>query len=128
VTDEAKSLKKSLEEAAKRVENWPAWKKALESATTELEYSRVPGGERSVRVESKIGDYATVKMARKTGYIFLAWQHGYWSAWHIALRDDLTKLKCKDAPGKKDPVQTSDRVKFTDVCNNCLMNLARALV
>lgn len=80
------------------------------------------------KLESKIGDYATVKMAKKTGLIFLAWQHGYWSSWHIALRSDLAKLKCLDKPGKKDLVQTSDRVKFADVCNNCLMNLARELV
>lgn len=80
------------------------------------------------KLESKLGDYATVKMSKKTGLVFLAWQHGYWSQWHIALRSDLSKLKCKDVPGKKDLVQTSDRVKFIDVCNNCLMNLGRELV
>jgi len=80
------------------------------------------------KLESKLGEYATVKIARKTGLIFLAWQHGFWSQWHIALRNDLSKLKCKDVPGKKDLVQTSDRVKFADICNNCLMNLGRELV
>jgi len=80
------------------------------------------------KVESKLGEYATVKMSKRTGLIFLAWQHGFWSSWHIALRSDLSKLKCKDEPGKKDLVQTSDRVKFVDICNNCLMNLSRKLV
>lgn len=80
------------------------------------------------KLESKLGDYATVKMAKRTGLIFLAWHGGYWTKWHVASRDDLTKLKCEDSPGKKDQVQTSDRVKFEDICNNCLMNLGRELV
>ena len=80
------------------------------------------------KLESKLGDYATVKMSKRTGLVFLAWQHGHWSNWHIAKRDNLSLLKCKDMPGKKDLVQTSDRVKFVDICNNCLMNLGRELV
>ena len=80
------------------------------------------------KLECRLGEYATVKMARKTKLVFLAWQHGYWTKWHIAMRNDLTKTKCGDKPSKKDSINTSDRVKFEDVCNNCLMNLARSLV
>ncbi len=42
MTDQGKFLKKSLEDATKNVEEWPTWKKDLESATTESQYSRKP--------------------------------------------------------------------------------------
>lgn len=82
----------------------------------------------ALKAPSALGKTTVTRLGKRTGLIFLAWQHGHWSAWHIALRDDLSKLKCAEVYSKKAPVNTSNAVVFGDICENCLTNLARSLV
>lgn len=82
----------------------------------------------ALKAPTAMGKTTVARLSKRTGLVYLAWQHGHWSKWHIAKRDDLTKMKCADTLPKKAPVQTSNAVVFSDICENCLVNLARSLV
>lgn len=81
----------------------------------------------ALKAPNALGKTTVARLSKRTGLVYLAWQHGYWSKWHIALRDNLTKLKCAEVYSKKSQVQTSNAVVFGDICENCLVNLAREL-
>ncbi len=81
----------------------------------------------TLKAPSAMGKTTVARLSKRTGLVYLAWQTGYWSKWHIALKNDLTKLKCANVLPKKAPVQTSNAVVFGDICENCLINLAREL-
>jgi len=76
---------------------------------------------------TKLGYTTVARLSKRTGLVYLAWQHGHWSKWHIALKNDLTKMKCADTLPKKAPVQTSNAVVFSEICESCLVNLRREL-